>query len=296
VLGAAVGSIPTLSLGSISHRYLGDLYPAVLILALVGFHAGACRVGSALAGRGRQGRRRAGTWLAASAAAVLVGGGGLVNMALALEYQRERAFLVADAWRGEWLRVRSALPGADAPLRLAQHEPLPATAPDGTTVVVGECDALYLRVEDRWVPVERGDAAGVHEVRVDLDGLGRVPDGDRAPLVTVGDGADEATVGVARSDGHTLVAVWTRATGRWVTLVERDLEGLVTFRVVGDPRVRGVPGIHHAGQPHEIPLPAGVVGPVRVGYAGTAPDVSRRFPGPVDRLTPELSTCRALSD
>jgi hypothetical protein len=294
-LGAAVGSVPTLSLGSISHRYLGDLYPAVLILALVGFHAGAGRVAPALVGRGRQGRWRAGRWLAAGAAAALVAGGCLVNMALALEYQRERAFLVTDAWRGEWLRVRSALPGADDPLRLAPHEPLPATASDGTTVIVGDCDALYLRVDERWVPVERGEAAGVHEVRVDLDELGLVPDGDRAPLVTVGDGADETTVAVSRSDGHTRVDVWTQASGRWVTPVERDLEGLVTFRVVGDPLVGGVPGIHHAGQPHEVPLPAAAVEPVRVGYAGTAPDVRRRFPGPVDRLTAEMSTCRDLS-
>jgi hypothetical protein len=296
VLGAAVGSVPTLSLGSISHRYLGDLYPAVLILALLGFHAGAGRVGAAVAGRGTRRRRRARTWLVAGAAAALVAVGGLVNLALAFEYQRERAFLVTDAWRGEWLRVRSALPGADDPLRLAPHEPLPATASDGTAVIVGECDALYLRVDERWVPVERGEAAGIHEVRVDLDGLGRVPDGDRAPLLTVGDGADETTVAVSRSGGRTQVAVWAQATGRWVTLVERDLEGLVTFRVVGDPRLRGVAGIHHAGQPHEVPLPAAAVGPVRVGHAGTARDVRRRFPGPVDRLTPELSTCRALSD
>ena len=46
--------------------------------------------------------------------------------------------------------------------------------------MVGDCDALYVLVGDQWLGVERGSSVGVYDLKVDLDALDALLEGQQA--------------------------------------------------------------------------------------------------------------------
>lgn len=146
--GSLVATVGVILLGSVAQRYLTDLYPAVLVPGLVGFY-------STVGWAGRW--RRAHVLTAVAGAVMLAVGATAVTTMLALQYQREQLAYIPESWRASWAGQRAALPLTNTPWQVGLREPLPAEVPDGTMVVAGDCDGLYVSVsgpEPIWRPVE----------------------------------------------------------------------------------------------------------------------------------------------
>jgi hypothetical protein len=227
-LGTSAGAAGALTIGYVAHRYLADLMPILLLPALAGMHVLLARAPSAT----RAWRRAGATALAAALAF-----GAWTNTALGIEYQRERGKIVPEEWRAELMRWRADFPGGRPHvITVPAGRPTLPEAADGTLAVVGDCLGLYVRVGDTWRGIDRGPGAGVYDIRVDLDGLEDLPPGQRAPLVSFGEGADASVValtrlpdGDARADIATLDDAWREG-------FPTELDGVVTLRVVIDTR------------------------------------------------------------
>lgn len=267
-VGAAAGGFGVIAFGYIANRYLADLYPLVLIPGIVGFH---------LVSRGwphRSPRRRRS---AAAVLAALAALGVLANPALALEYQRERGPVIDESARAQWVGWRTSLPGAYPPVRVRPDAFMPGHLFDGRLAVVGDCDGLYVRVDDTWHGVERGPDVDVFDLRVDLD---TVPDGERVPLITLGDDRTRSVVAIRRLAGDWFRVDVSRppgSSGGWRLGYARRLSGTVTVRVDADWRdpdreVRVGGEVLYGG-----PLPSGTVSP-QVGRAPAGLGVATRFP------------------
>jgi hypothetical protein len=310
-VGSLVGGVSVLAFGYIANRYLNDLYPLALAGGLVGFHA---------AGRASAGWR---PWLRRTlmgGAGVLVALGGLANVALAMEYQRERGPAVRESWRSEWVRWRLSLPGARSPLAVGRDEALPPVA-DGALIVVGDCDGLYVGVDDRWQPVERGPGAGVHDVSLDVDEL---PLGERVPLLTFGSGVESAVVGIVRTDdGEVRLDVLgpdlrgmepaEPAEGEeageaeeaedvgppeWQLGTPLRATGTQTFRASTDPRLATANVSRDDLVLNAAALPKDVEGDMAVAL-GEAPDrggVATSSPVPIERVEPDTPVCDLARD
>lgn len=227
-LGTWAAAGGALTIGYVAHRYLADLMPIVLLPALAGTHLLLARDPSA-----KRSWRRAGT--AALAAALAFG--AWTTIALGVEYQRERGKIVPEEWRAELMRWRADLPGGRPHvITVPAGQPTLPEAADGTLAVVGDCLGLYVRVGDTWRGVDRGPGAGVYDIRVDLDGLEDLPPGQRAPLVSFGDGADASVVALTRlPDGDARADIAT-FDDSWHEGFPTKLDGVVTLRVVIDTR------------------------------------------------------------
>ncbi|HEV7757851.1 MAG TPA: hypothetical protein VGO78_02640 [Acidimicrobiales bacterium] len=283
-VGTVVGSTSVLLFAFIANRYLADLYPVVVVGGLIGFHA----AGQASA-RWRPGRRR----VLLGGVGVLIVAGLVVNLALALEYQRERGPVVPEAWRADWVRWRMDLPGAPEADTVDLDQGFPPVA-DGGLLAVGDCDGLYVGVRDRWLAVERGPGVGVYDLVVDLDDL---PVGDRFPLLSYG-GADDETqatvVAVVRTDERTIrvdVLLPDFFESDWQLGLPTELSGRVTLRVVGDPRQPTSNVVHGTTLLNPQNLPA-IAEPVRAGEAPGREGVAGRWPGSVRTLAPDDALCR----
>jgi hypothetical protein len=285
--GAAVGGLGVVAIGHIANRYLTDLFPLVLIPGLVGFHL------LVRGWRHRSVRRRRVAAVGLGGLAVL---GVLVNLALALEYQRERAPNVPESLRAQWSGLRASLPGSYEPLEVSPFAPwLPESAFDSRLAVVGECDGLYLRLEDEWRGVERGPAVDVYDLRVDLDVL---PDDERVPLMTLGEGPTEAVVAIRRvGDGQVRVDVSRPpgTSGGWTLGIPATLSGTITMRIDADFRERDRWVSVGATVLHGGPLPTDTETP-EIGRAPAGYGSATRFPGEIEQIVPELSLCERAAD
>lgn len=285
--GAVVGGLGVVAIGHIANRYLTDLFPLVLIPGLVGFHL------LVRGWRHRSVRRRRVAAVGLGGLAVL---GVLVNLALALEYQRERAPNVPESLRAQWSGLRASLPGSYEPLEVSPFAPwLPESAFDSRLAVVGECDGLYLRLEDEWRGVERGPAVDVYDLRVDLDVL---PDDERVPLMTLGEGPTEAVVAIRRvGDGQVRVDVSRPpgTSGGWSLGIPATLSGTITMRIDADFRERDRWVSVGATVLHGGPLPTDTETP-EIGRAPAGYGSATRFPGEIEQIVPELSLCERAAD
>jgi hypothetical protein len=222
--------------------------------------------------------------------------GVFANTAMALEYQRERGPAVPEWRRSAWVKARANLPVSKEPAFVPLGRPLPDEAWDGRLAVVGECDALYVRVGDQWLGVERGPSVGVYDITVDLDALDTLAEGERAPLLTLGSGFDETVVAITRTTGDRVrLDVWAGAESGWSTWSPQDLHGTVTLRVEAD-RNQTPNQISHLGRAvyaGAIPRPSAFA---QVGRGPDLPGVAERYPGRIE-LTPEdRSICHAVTD
>jgi hypothetical protein len=288
--GAAAGAAGVVAVGYIANRYLNDLYPLVLIPGVIGFHA----LLGAAPGWGAV-RRRA----VAAVATGLVALGLLGNTALALSYQRERGPVVPETWRAEWIDWRLSLPGAYQPYALPPRWGfMPGNAFDGRLTIIGECQGMYVRVDDQWLGVERGPDVGVHDLRVDLD---RLEEGERVPLVTLDDGARMTIVAIERVDGERVrVDVSDPPGGSRRGWNEGDpvaLDGVVTIRVDADARTS--PSMVLTGRRvlNGSPLGEGDDAAPRYGEAPDGYGVAEAYPdGGVELLPYDPDVCPKALD
>jgi hypothetical protein len=285
-VGTGVGAAGAIAIGYIAHRYLADLMPVVLVPALVGFH-----VLLRAAPTGRPAWRRAG----AAALLLVLAAGVWANAALAVENQRERGKFVTEQARAQLFRWRADLPGGGAPVVTVDpgSERLPDAA-DGTLAVVGDCLGFYVRVGETWWGVDRGPGAGVYHVTVDLDALRALDTGERAPLLTLGRGADASVVALTRlTGGEVRVDTFTPGTGGWAEGTPASLDGRVTVRLSADPRVDdnrisvGGTVLHTA--PTRDPAAEPTVGALPGGVA--VPGVADRYPGEAELMPYDPSLC-----
>ena len=281
---AAAGA---LTIGYIGHRYIGDMAPIVIVPALCGVHVVAGR-----AAGWRPGLRRG----VGAGLAVLVLAGVWINVGLGVQYQRERGFNIPEEWRTELAGWRADLPGTRRTVvEVSPTDRRLPRASDGTLAVVGDCLGLYQRVGETWYGVDRGPGVGVYDIRVDLYALGDLAPGERAPLVTFGDGPDASVVGLVRlPDGRVRADLDTPTTDGWRAGWARDLEGEVTVRVVTDPRTKDsflrVGRYHLNLAPSSDPTAVPTVGGLPDGLS--VPGVVDRYPGEVRALPFDDSLCR----
>jgi hypothetical protein len=217
--------------------------------------------------------------------------GVLANPALALEFQRERGPTVDESARAQWVSWRTSLPGSYAPVRVETDAFMPRHLFDGRLAIVGDCDGLYVRLNDQWRGVQRGPGVDVYDLRVDLDAL---PDDGRVPLITLGPDDNRTVVAVRRvGDGRVRVDVSRPQgnSGGWRLGFPSDLSGTVIIRVDADPRdpdreVSSGSQVLYGGS-----LPSGTEHP-EVGVAPPGRGVATAFPGDGVELTPsEPSVC-----
>lgn len=289
-IGALFGAAGVISLGYIANRYLNDLLPAVLIPAIVGFHA-VCRtaVGWTRLRRG----------LVIGAVGLLVVFGTLVNLVLGLSYQREKGPVIPEGWRAEWVGWRLDMPGAYPPYLVDDQwrfMPKNRDVFDGRLAIVGDCRGMYLQRDGRWVGITRGPAVGVYDVTVDLDDV--PDDGRRVPLLTTGRGNATSIIAVIRLDEDTVrvdIARSQREGSGWHQGTPIELSGEVTIRIDGDRRE--VPYSVAYGR---IALNgASFANDDRRDLLGQAPGgrgVATRFPGRLRVEPVDLSACRDALD
>jgi hypothetical protein len=313
-VGSWAGAVGALTIGYVGHRYLGDMAPIVIVPALCGAHVLLARAaahrtseadaphpdGGPAAGASRSRPRRVAGRVAVGVLAGLVVFGAYVNLALGIQYQRERGFNIPEEWRTELAGWRADLPGVRRTVVevAPTDDRLPRQASDGTLAVVGDCLGLYQRVGDTWYGIDRGPGVGVHDIRVDLDALDDLAPGVRAPLVTFGDGPDAAVVGITRlADGRVQADVHTAASDAWRAGWPRELDGEVTVRVVNDPRTEDTylrVGRHHLNlPPTRDPEAVPTVGALPTGLA--VPGVEDRYPGDVAAVPFDDALCREAS-
>jgi hypothetical protein len=292
--GSLVATIGVMLLGSVAHRYLNDLFPAVLVPGLVGYHV--------FVGATGRWTRRVATRMAIAGTMLLALGAATLTTLLALQYQREHFAFTPEAWRSAWATTRADAPGANSPWHVGLGDPLPTNAPHGTAMIVGDCAGLYVWVADPvpvWLPVERGPDVEVYDLRVDLDSLRSLPLDQRAPLLTREDADGISVVTIARSSqDEAQIDVWDSAESTWRTGSSIPIESGKAVRISADSRAN-LSALAHGEEHHvgvQISPPRGDA-VVAFGEApGAMEDVGilREYPGAVTLDPVEPRACRAL--
>lgn len=292
MLGAAAGVVLVLTIAFVANRYLGDWLPLLVIGALAGLQV-------LLRRREDATRRRAASVLLALAALLAVFG-LWTNTSLAFMYQRlysphwdaQRAGMLGlqydiDGWFGG--APRDARFVSDLPER-------PVSA--GTTVVVGDCAAVYWSDGRHWRPVEGAPAGGWFRFRVEP---ARDVGADWQPLVAWGPAGRENVVGLRRRGDRVDFGLaqptasgihWFRS--RQLLRVPRP-EFVVEMHV--DRPLRDIlvtVDDHFAGGFGNVRglLPDG---PFRVGRARTS-GAAKRFAGRLEPLPARGTLCSRLED
>lgn len=136
VLGGIIAAGPTLSIGFIAHRYLVDLLPIPIVLSIISMSVAWMR------------------WsrLLKVGASVLVGWGLWVNLAFAM-WLGSITTLGFTEFR---YRLDNALFSSPPPSVVAVDSGVPR---DGIVGIDGDCDGLYISVENRWQALELADGS-----------------------------------------------------------------------------------------------------------------------------------------
>jgi hypothetical protein len=177
VVGAAVGTVGVLTIAYIANRYLADFLPLLALCAL----AGLCLLRARWTAWAPGARR-----LAATALALLALFGIVVNVALAVVYQRQLRPSVPIAMRAGFVelqqRIDADLFGSDRP-EVTEVGTLGSPGPPGSLEMLGRCVALYQSNGSMWAAVERSQAAGHYRLSVTFPARGAGP---RWPILTNG--------------------------------------------------------------------------------------------------------------
>ncbi len=295
-VGALLATLPTLSYAYIAHRYLSDLVPVVVLLAIVGMFVVLRWL--------RPGERPTGSGRRRAVVATLV---GLLafsiwcNVGLGVMYGRllDGNVTVADrtAFVGFQYRLAERL-GLGTP-RLIRGSTLPAPVRD-TVFVQGPCAGLYWSDGLTWTALEGGEATGNFRLRV------RFPTGPTGwePLVVSRGRTRAQWIGVrVRPDGRVQFALDGVFANRAVHIDDRAAHRvdvrIDTFRTSRD---RGTVEVTVDGHPAlAIRLPNAIIherlDPLRdvtVG-ASSLPGVPTRFRGSITRLRIPTPLCTRLT-
>ena len=301
--GAAIGGGVFIAFGYIAQRYLTDLFPLLVLCALVGLHT----LGANIAARARSDAEqlpgpdpdpdeaadsderqgpsavRMASWGLTAAIALTALWGGWVNTSLALQYQQEVSPGRTRPERVDWVETQDGLPGAiGTAVQIGADEPLPPWSPIGLVAVVGDCQAVYRSNGEVWYLLESTPPAGGGHLSVQRDG----PLTEPVPIARL-QGDDPAT----RSDlllepvegGRVRLTVQVQqgseAVRSWVSSEFELPDGSTTdFDVTMDWRI-GEVTVSALGDDDErlrvqIALPPGELAPV----GGGALDVSMAVP------------------
>ena len=169
IIGAFVATVPALAIAFVAHRYLGDLFPLLVLAAVLGWWWGFDRI------RGLPRIARGAMWVAVLA----LGAWSIIaNVGLAIVNQDLYSARTPDAV-AEFVDDQYSLPRADhaAVLRRDSFDDVGGAATDEesqTLLVVGDCEGLYVSDGERWVLVEAA-AANRDDVEVDPDDLDDTP-------------------------------------------------------------------------------------------------------------------------
>ncbi len=261
LIGTAAAFIPALSFGSIATRYLADLLPFLFVGACAGLHE--------LTGKGRLRSSAAGR-AGFATITILVLAGTVINGSVGLVQQRLLAPTTSAAERASFVQFQDDI---DSFLGRAPHGvhsgstlPTRSLGPLGDLFVLGQCDGLYVEsFGGTWLPVERTDRSGLHELMVRFPA--QPTPSTPAALVTLGTGTDRVTV-MSSEDSTDHVAFSIRVGGRVVA--------------------SGVPIATRAGHPVHVTLSFDRVGErwflsVQIAGEGVAVDA----PVPYDRQASE---------
>jgi hypothetical protein len=158
LIGAAVGTIPVLVFGFMAQRYLGDFVPLLVLLGVIGLHV---TVGWCVHHRAQWSR------------SAVVGGLALLTV-VAIWFSGGLAILFQQVTRADdsglrafvrnQLAVQRTFPGGAPDLERVRR--LPAPAPLGTVMVVGDCQGVFVSNGNGWRALERTRATGDYRLRV----------------------------------------------------------------------------------------------------------------------------------
>lgn len=159
-LAAVVGCVGTLTYAGIANRHMADLYPALLIGAMLGGGI----VVAWLSCRSR-------VLVVAVCILVLIGllGSIWTNLGLGLINQRIGQASISDSARLDFARFRidlfHSMYSGPVP-QVTWGGPVPKNAPLGSLFVAGRCAALYQDHQRRWTALERTETAGHYRLVV----------------------------------------------------------------------------------------------------------------------------------
>jgi hypothetical protein len=294
VVGAIGAASVTLAFASISHRYIADFMPLVVVAALVGIHI-VLRWTSA---RPRRAITRA-AWaglglLAATSVWFNVGLGVVVGRALAANTDHDLAAFV-----GFQYHLHDRFPGGPSPA-VETGSQLPR-AKLATVFVLGRCDALYWANGLDWRPLEQSERGGRFRFRI------RFPASPTnwEPLVVSGGGGGKPQFVAVR------VLPGNRAQFSYVGLfpgkpVAIGASGSHELDVVMDAirgsAAKGTISVTLDGrQVFKSELPTAIITePLRpltdVTFGRSdLPGFTTRFTGTLERLPPDVALCRKLA-
>ena len=175
-LAGLVGCLGTLTYAGIANRHMGDFYPALLCIAMVG---------GALLLRWVRGRRK----LKIVVSMALVAGFLLstwINLGLGLINQRVGRTSIPRAERVDFARFRISLFKSmfDGPVpQVTWGGPLPREGLLGALYVAGDCNALYQNKQGVWTALERTERAGHFRL---IASIPRQPSRRTLPLLVSG--------------------------------------------------------------------------------------------------------------
>lgn len=266
LIGAIVACAPVVFIGFVTQRYLGDFVPLLALTGLLGLQL--------LLRMRREPRRRSLATGLLAATAVLAVFGIWANLSLSILYQRlynPTEPGIRQAMLAFQYDVDRRMPGH--PHRLQRADRLPREVADAdTTLIVGDCAAVYWSDGRSWVPIEGTPAGGWYRFTV-APGAAREaepilvwPDravtvrrsGDRVHVALEQDGRPTAEASAAVGDGRFRLEV--RA-DRSRDHLQINTDGLVILDVsdadvpAGAPEVVDAPGIREIA-PHLLVCPA----------------------------------------
>jgi hypothetical protein len=278
-LAALVVLPTTLSFLYVARRYDSDLLPVVLLLGVVGYVAAT----AALAGRSSGWRRGVGAGFA-----VVVLLGAWTGIAVALEYQRSLAPLVADDLRHQYVAWQSNVAARLdlPPLSVGRGSELPRPGVRDALFVIGDCDALYVSDGFEWHAVERTEEGGGFTLHTTF---APARAGTREPLLTVGTGPDRYVFAIEHlGDGRAVFVEETRSLrGEPFTLGD----GASDLEVVVDPQLHVMRILRDRHQLFGADFTAELTD-VALGRDPAEPN--RQFGGMIERRPVRPKLCRTV--
>jgi hypothetical protein len=281
VIGAAVVLPVSWSFLYVAQRYASDCFPLLLLLAAAGLAAGLNRLE-----RWSSSRRRT----AVVAFAVVAAFGTWTGFAIALEYQRNLAPLVADDLRREYVSwqwdVADVLGVGHPGVQLV--DALGDAGARDSLAVLGRCDAVYVSDGSEWRAAERTAGGGRYRLAVRF---ASAPRGSLEPILAIGEGPERFLLAVRHGADDTAV----------LTIPGRSSQGTRFTIDPGHPTVLDVVVDPELGElrvtrGRRVLLGAGYSGPDGDAVVGRDPsDPSARFRGRIERLPLPPELCREVT-